>query len=81
MQNSKLQELEGRGKLKGHAIFTCVTQDGTEFDVKMKGELTELQEIFQNFDQYLGRDLTVVYQGFTKNGIPRFPVGLRLRED
>lgn len=72
---------EGRGKMKGHAIFTCDIGDGTTFDVKMKGSMETLKEIFENADEYKGKILTVMYQGLTKNDIPRFPVGLRLRED
>lgn len=73
---------EGRGKLKGHAIFECeVSPLGAVFDVKMKGALEKLQEIYQNREKYVGKKLTVAYQGLTKNGIPRFPVGLRLRDD
>lgn len=73
---------EGRGKLAGHAIFQCETKTGTQFDVKMKGELTKLKAIFDNQKAYIGKQLTVSYQGLTgANQVPRFPVGLRLRED
>lgn len=73
---------EGRGKLKGHAIFECVIEDGaTKFEAKLKGETEKLKEIFQNQTEYLGKLLTVQFQGRTKNNIPRFPVGVRLRAD
>jgi DNA ligase-1 len=72
---------EGRGKLAGHAIFVC-TSGGTEFRVKMKGETTELKKYFENPKLAVGRRLTVKFQGFTNKGVvPRFPVGLRFRED
>lgn len=79
---------EGRGKLAGHAIFSCalraedMSQESYDsFDVKLKGDTARLKEIFENQDAYIGKLLTVQFQGRTKNGIPRFPVGLRLRED
>lgn len=73
---------EGRGKLKGHAIFECVIEDGeTRFEAKLKGPQEKLAEIYQNKDQYLGKLLTVQFQGRTKNNIPRFPVGVRVRQD
>lgn len=73
---------EGRGKMKGHAIFECVLEDGTtKFEAKLKGEHERLKEIFQNSQNYIGRLLTVQFQGRTKNNIPRFPVGLRIREE
>lgn len=74
--------IEGRGKLAGHGIFKCATEDGGEFEVKMKGDTIALKEFLENPDKFIGRMLTVQYQGFTKkSGVPRFPVGLRLRED
>lgn len=72
---------EGRGKMKGHAIFTCQVENGETFDVKMKGSMDKLKEIYENAEEYKGKYLTVMFQEYTKNGIPRFPVGLRLRED
>lgn len=72
---------EGRGKLQGHAIFECSVDATTTFDVKLKGSEDRLKEIFQDQPKYLGKALTVQFQGRTKNNIPRFPVGVRLRED
>ena len=73
---------EGKGKLAGHAIFTCRTKDGTTFDVKLAGDTAALKGYFENPDRAIGKLLTVQYQGLTgKSGVPRFPVGLRLRED
>ena len=34
-----------------------------------------------NSNNYIGKVITVQYQGLTKNGIPRFPVVVRFRED
>ena len=73
---------EGKGKLAGHAIFTCRTQDGAEFDVKLAGDSSALREYFENPDRAIGKLLTVQHQGITgKSGVPRFPVGLRIREE
>lgn len=76
---------EGRGKLKGHAIFQCSVEDNNSdaarFDVKLKGDTKKLKEIFENQSEYIGKLLTVQFQGRTKNNIPRFPVGVRLREN
>lgn len=72
---------EGRGKLKGHAAtFTCVTEAGDKFEAKLKGELSKLKEYWENPEPVLGTFLTVQFQGYTnKNNVPRFPVGLRIR--
>ena len=74
---------EGRGKLMGHVgKFICETKDGTRFGAKMKGELSKLKEYFDNHSLWQGKMLTVKYQGLTnRNGVPRFPVGMRLRDE
>jgi DNA ligase-1 len=73
---------EGRGKLAGHAIFVCKTATGEKFNVKLKGETSELKKYFDDPSLAIGRKLTVKYQGITnKTGVPRFPVGERFRED
>lgn len=73
---------EGRGKMADKGIFVCKTAEDKEFEVKMKGELENLKVFLENSEEYIGRKLTVQYQGFTSaNNVPRFPVGLRIRED
>jgi DNA ligase-1 len=73
---------EGRGKLAGHAIFVCRTKDGVEFRAKLTGKQEELKQYFDRPDLAIGRTLTVKYQGLTnKNGVPRFPVAMRFREE
>lgn len=73
---------EGRGKLQDHVgAFTCKTKDGITFNVKMAGETEKLREYFKNPQNYIGKMLTVNFQDYTgKNKVPRFPVGLRIRE-
>lgn len=73
---------EGKGKLAGHAVFTCRTKNGVEFDVKLKGDTAALKAFFEHPETAVGKLLTVQYQGLTgKAGVPRFPVGLRLRDE
>lgn len=73
---------EGRGKLAGKAIFICINKLGTKFKAKLKGDQDELAKYWKNPSLVIGRLLTVQFQGMTgKNGVPRFPVGLRFRED
>jgi DNA ligase-1 len=72
--------VEGNGKLRGKAgSFILQTWDGQEFKAKLKGELDALEEYFVNFPEYKGKMLTVQYQNLTPDGIPRFPVGIRIR--
>lgn len=73
---------EGRGKLSGHVgAFICQTKEGKEFLAKMAGDTERLKEYFENPDLYMGKLLTVQYQGLTgKEGVPRFPVGKIIRD-
>lgn len=73
--------VEGRGKMSGRGIFVCETDSGSTFRVKMAGPLDSLCEYLINKDKYVGLDLTVQFQELTADGLPRFPVGLRIRQD
>jgi DNA ligase-1 len=76
-----------KGSMAGRAVFTCENLKNVEsgqaetFDVKMKGSMDDLKTYAEHPELVIGRILTVKYQGFTKYGQPRFPVGLRFRED
>jgi len=72
---------EGLGKLAGCGIFECKTTTGATFEAKMVGKLEDLKQYFEKPETVIGKMLTVKYQGLTaKSGVPRFPVGLRIRE-
>ncbi len=73
---------EGRGKLAGHAIFICYMPsiDDT-FDAKLKGDTEYLKKLWEDPSLWKEKLLTVQHQGYTAYGKPRFPVGLRIRDD
>lgn len=72
----------GRGKMSDKGVFVCKTDAGNTFKAKMMGELDSLVDILDNPQNYIGRKVTVKFQGLTgKNGVPRFPVAVRMRED
>lgn len=84
MQDTEFEVIdvtEGRGKMAGRAMFHCITDEGKEFRVKMKGALDDLVHYLDNKDDYIGRQLTVQFQNFSTEGLPRFPVAIRFRED
>lgn len=71
---------EGRGKLAHHVgAFQCKTKSGETFFAKMAGETQRLRDYFENHKLWEGKFLTVKFQDYTSYGIPRFPVGLRIR--
>jgi ATP-dependent DNA ligase len=73
---------EGRGKLAGKVgSFVCVMPNGKTFLAKMAGDTDRLREYFENPSLWQGKRLTVKYQGLTgKEGVPRFPVGVAIRD-
>jgi DNA ligase 1 len=73
---------EGRGKLQGHVgAFVCRMPSGKEFLAKMSGDTDKLREYFNDAQLWQGKMLTVKYQGLTgKEGVPRFPVGVAIRD-
>lgn len=72
---------EGRGKMSGHAVFICNSTAGTTFKVKMAATQDQLKTWYADRATLIGKYLTIKYQGLTNSSIPRFPVGLRFRED
>ena len=76
---------DGRGREEGAIIYVCVTSEGARFNVRPKGTIEERKDIWErckngSFDPE-HRMLTVRYQELTTDGIPRFPVGITIRED
>ena len=69
----------GRGKMAECAIFRCTTKDGAEFSCKMEGELAKLKPYLKAPKTVIGKLLTVRYQGLTNGNVPRFPIGVTLR--
>ena len=72
---------EGKGKLSGHGIFVLRTPGGKEFRAKMKGDTSKLKQYWDSPKRWIGRQVTVAYQGLTSDGIPRFPVAVRFKDD
>ena len=62
----------------GYAVHVYLHQK-TEFEAKMAGSIGELKKYYEHPEEYIGKMLTVKYQGFTtKSKVPRFPVALRI---
>jgi hypothetical protein len=71
---------DGSGREAGLIIFRCKTKCGLEFDVRPKGSHEVRAEMFNNLDDYIGKELTVRFQELTDDGRPRFPVGVSVRD-
>ena len=70
---------QGVGKYKGRVIWIC-SYKGKKFYCIPKATDAEKEMLFSTAQDYIGRELTVQHQGFTKDGVPRFPVGICFRE-
>lgn len=71
--------VEGEGRDAGAAIFVC--RRGPEhFQVRPKGTIESRCYIFENAEDYIGKMLTVRFQGYSEKGVPRFPVGINVRD-
>lgn len=72
---------EGEGTTyEGLITFLCKTSDGVEFGCNPKGTRESKQRMWKDRDAYVGRFLTVRYQGYTDEGSLVFPVGVGFRD-
>ena len=71
--------VEGTGNEAGCVVWECQTPDGQTFRVRPRGTQEARRELFENGSEYVGQQLTVRYQELTDDGVPRFPVGIAIR--
>jgi ATP-dependent DNA ligase len=71
---------EGEGGEKGLVLWKCKTKDDKEFGCRPQGTHEDRRELFKHGADYVGKMLTVRYQELTKDGIPRFPIGIAVRD-
>jgi DNA ligase 1 len=72
--------VSGVAKFKDCGIFECRTKDGQIFSVTPQGTLEEKQEYLKKSKELIGQLLKVKYQNLSEDGIPRFPVGIGIRD-
>jgi len=65
---------------KEYFVWVCETHDGKRFKAKPMGTREQKWEWYDNYPIYLGRRLTVKFQEYTEEGVPRFPIGKAFRE-
>lgn len=71
---------EGKGAEKGCVLWECKTNENETFMVRPMGTREERAELFLNGNKYISKKLTVKYQEKTNKNIPRFPVGIAIRD-
>lgn len=76
---------EGEGKDEGAVIWEVVTPGDHLFRVRPRGSYSERKILFEKGKNYIGKWLTVKFpknsESYTKNGIPRFTTGIRIRNE
>lgn len=71
---------EGDGVEKGCVLWRCATATGLEFDCRPRGSREERADLFRRGASYVGKPLTVRFQEWTDDKVPRFPVGIAIRD-
>ena len=70
----------GHGRDANAVVWMCKTQDGQEFTVRPEGTIAQREEHYKNHKNYIGKMLTVRFQNLTALGVPRFPIGVCIRD-
>jgi DNA ligase-1 len=75
---------DGKGSDEAALMYTCVTKEGKEFDVRPKGNIFKRKQLWQQwldgtYDP-IGKMLTVEFFEYSKYGVPRFNKGKGIRD-
>ena len=71
---------EATGNDAGTVIWICEAPNGITFKARPTGTREQRTIMFEKADEIVGKDLTVRYFELTNDGIPRFPVGVAIRD-
>ena len=72
---------EALGQDAGTPIWECeISPGGPRFYARPMGTLEYRRGLWENRDNLIGRPLTVKFFEYTNDGIPRFPVGVAIRD-
>ena len=71
---------EGEGEEAGCVLWECALDSGKTFRCRPKGTLEERRALFKRGKEFVGKMLTVQFQELTPDGVPRFPVGITIRD-
>lgn len=71
---------EATGRDKGTVVWVCETEKGTEFACRPQGSLEYRTHMWETHHEHIGKMLTVRFQEMTRDGVPRFPVGIDVRD-
>ena len=70
----------GHGRDADAVVWVCKTATGNTFTVRPEGTIKQREVYYANRNRYIGKMLTVRFQNLTAFGVPRFPVGVAIRD-
>lgn len=70
----------GTGVEEGCVIWECKTKAGQKFMCRPRGTREERMELCASGEAYIGKMLNVRFQELSNDGLPRFPVGIGIRD-
>jgi DNA ligase-1 len=70
----------GQATEENCVIWKCKTKEGKEFHVRPKGSFESRKRMLRDSRNYIGKMLTVRFQNLTSDSLPRFPIGVAIRE-
>jgi DNA ligase-1 len=71
---------DGTGDEKGAVIWDCEISSDKNVSVRPRGTFESRKKLFLEAEKYIGKKLTVIFQGYTEDGSLRFPVGKAIRD-
>lgn len=71
---------EGVAAETGCVIWVCEAENGLQFACRPRGTREEREVLYSDGDKYIGKMLSVRYQEMTDSQVPRFPVGIAIRD-
>ena len=70
----------GHGRDADAVVWVCKTENDQQFTVRPEGTITQREEHYKNYEKYIGKMLTVRFQNLTALKVPRFPIGVVIRD-
>tara|TARA_R110002073_G_scaffold278798_1_gene442566 strand:+ start:232 stop:1233 length:1002 start_codon:yes stop_codon:yes gene_type:complete len=70
----------GHGRDADAVIWVCKNTTGQQFTVRPEGTITRREEEYKNYKKFVGKMLTVRFQNLTASNVPRFPIGVAIRD-
>ena len=70
----------GHGRDADAVVWVCKTATGHTLTVRPEGTIKQREVYYANRNRYIGKMLTVRFQNLTALGVPRFPVGVAIRD-